>query len=114
MERSIFHKCYHLYIFKILYWLCLWLSETNKERKPYVELIPPIFSESLMTFSLHEIYVTSDFIFPGIIFLWIFIEAATSSVPDFEHLNNIRNLFLAQPSEFEVLCIYFWKTKTWT
>lgn len=39
--------------------MCLWLSETNKERKPYVELIPPIFSESLMTFNLHEIYVTS-------------------------------------------------------
>ena len=65
----------------------------------------------------HLVYMKSmlhQFFFPGIIFLWIFIEAATSSVPDFEHLNNIRNLFLAQPSEFEVLCIYFWKTNTWT
>lgn len=93
--------------------MCLWLSETNKDLKPFLELIPPIFSESVMTFTLHEIYVTSILFSLDYISV-IFIEAATSSVPDFEHLKNIMNLFLAQPTEFEVSCIYFWKTNTWT
>lgn len=72
-----------------------WAKLIKPELKPSVELIPSIFSDSVMTFTLQWNLCYINFIFPRIIFLWIFIEAATSSVPDFEHLNNIRNLFFS-------------------